>query len=57
MIKISKKFPNFSLTGVISNNINKAFIKVDEKSYLNKWLVIFFWPKDFTLRFHFCLLY
>nr|WP_304985454.1 redoxin domain-containing protein [Coxiella-like endosymbiont] len=26
----------------------KIFIKVNEKSYPNKSLVIFFWPKDFT---------
>ena len=48
MIKIGEKFPRFSLTGIISNDINKAFTKINEKSYPNKWLVIFFWPKDFT---------
>lgn len=48
MINIGEKFPRFSLTGVVSNNINKAFTEINEKSYPTKWLVIFFWPKDFT---------
>ncbi|MFV9989086.1 MAG: peroxiredoxin [Coxiella endosymbiont of Dermacentor nuttalli] len=48
MIKIGGRFPRFSLTGVISNDINRAFTQIDEKNYPNKWLVVFFWPKDFT---------
>lgn len=48
MIKISEKIPPFSLTGVISNDVNTAFTTITEKSYPEKWLVLFFWPKDFT---------
>ncbi|AAO90974.1 peroxiredoxin [Coxiella burnetii] len=48
MIKIGEQFPSFSLKAVISNDVNKAFTEINEKSYANKWLVLFFWPKDFT---------
>ncbi|MDE3400094.1 MAG: peroxiredoxin [Coxiella burnetii] len=48
MIKIGEQFPSFSLKAVISNDVNKAFTEINEKSYTNKWLVLFFWPKDFT---------
>ncbi len=48
MIGIGKKFPEFSLQGVVSNDINTAFKKIDQKTYKGKWLVVFFWPKDFT---------
>lgn len=48
MLTIGNPFPNFKLKGVISNNIQDAFIDIDDKSSHNKWRVFFFWPKDFT---------
>lgn len=48
MIKIGEKFPRFSLTGVVGNDLNSAFQTFTEASYPGKWLVVFFWPKDFT---------
>jgi len=48
MLGIGKKFPSFKLTGVVSNDLNSAFKDIDNQAYAGKWLVVFFWPKDFT---------
>ena len=48
MLGIGQKFPDYSLTGVGSNDPQSAFKTVDSGSYRGKWRVLFFWPKDFT---------
>ena len=48
MLGIGQKFPRFSLTGVVSNDLDKAFQPFDQDSNKGKWKVVFFWPKDFT---------
>ena len=48
MLGIGQKFPEFSLTGVVSNDINGAFRPFDNNSAKGKWQIVFFWPKDFT---------
>jgi len=48
MLGIGSKFPGFKLTGVVNNDINTAFRDFDNQSFKDKWLVVFFWPKDFT---------
>ena len=48
MLGIGRKFPEFKLTGVVSNDMQKAFQDVTNDTYAGKWLVVFFWPKDFT---------
>lgn len=48
MIKIGARFPLFSVTGVVSNDIATAFQPIDNQTYAGKWLVVFSWPKDFT---------
>jgi lipoyl-dependent peroxiredoxin subunit C len=48
MLGIGQKFPQFSLTGVVSNDMDTAFKPFDPSSFAGKWLVVFFWPKDFT---------
>ena len=48
MLTIGQRFPEFSLTGVVSNDAASAFETFDAQSYPDKWLVVFFWPKDFT---------
>lgn len=48
MLGIGQKFPQFSLTGVVSNDLANAFQPFDQQSHSGKWKVIFFWPKDFT---------
>ena len=48
MLGIGKKFPQYSLTGVVSNDQAKAFQQFDAETHKGKWRVVFFWPKDFT---------
>ena len=48
MSGIGQRFPQFSLTGVVSNDMDKAFQPFTQDSFPGKWKVVFFWPKDFT---------
>jgi alkyl hydroperoxide reductase subunit AhpC len=48
MLTVGAKFPSFNLKATVSNDVKTAFIDVSDKSYKGKWLVVFFWPKDFT---------
>ena len=48
MLGIGSRFPQFKLTGVVNNDVNTAFRDFDNGSFRDKWLVVFFWPKDFT---------
>ena len=48
MLGIGQRFPEFSLTGVVSNHLDTAFQPFDQNSFEGKWRVVFFWPKDFT---------
>ncbi len=48
MKSVGDKFPEFSLSATVSSDIKTAFQTIADKSYAGKWLVVFFWPKDFT---------
>ncbi len=53
MLGVGEKFPEFnvkatSLAKLADINIDNVFIDVDNKTYSGKWLVVFFYPKDFT---------
>lgn len=48
MLGVGQKFPDFKLKATVSNELPKAFTEVTHKTYPEKWLVVFFWPKDFT---------
>ena len=48
MLGVGDKFPPFRLKAVVSNNLKDAFTDVSAKTYAGRWLVVFFWPKDFT---------
>lgn len=48
MIGIGQKFPQFNLKAAVTNDVKDAFTDVDNNTYKGKWLVVFFWPKDFT---------
>ena len=48
MLSIKDKFPQFAGKAVVNNDINEAFIDLNNDSYKGKWLVAFAWPKDFT---------
>jgi lipoyl-dependent peroxiredoxin subunit C len=48
MSGVGQRFPQFSLTGVVSNDVNHAFQSFTQDSFPGKWRVVFFWPKDFN---------
>lgn len=48
MLTVGDKFPDFSVTAVVSRDPEDAFVTLTRHSYPSKWLVMFFWPKDFT---------
>jgi lipoyl-dependent peroxiredoxin subunit C len=48
MLRVGDKLPEFKLTATVDIDINKAFTEISHTSYPGKWLVLFFWPKDFT---------
>ena len=45
MLTVGDKFPEFSLAAV---DVNKSFQTVTDASYPGRWLVLFYWPMDFT---------
>ncbi len=48
MLTIGNKFPEFNMQATVSNDVDSAFIDVDSNTYAGKWLLVFFYPKDFT---------
>jgi len=48
MKTIGDRLPSFDLNSVVSLESGKEFKQLTEKSYEGKWLVLFFWPMDFT---------
>lgn len=48
MLTIGDQFPAFDLQSVVSTDAKTAFQRINNKTYAGKWLVVFFWPKDFT---------
>ena len=48
MLGIGQKFPAFSAKATVSNDVKTAFTDLAHDTHKGKWLVVFFWPKDFT---------
>lgn len=53
MLGVGEKFPEFNVKATSPAklddiNIDNVFIDVTQESYPGKWLVVFFYPKDFT---------
>lgn len=48
MLTVGKQFPKFNLKATVGNDVATAFTEVSDTSHPGKWLVVFFWPKDFT---------
>lgn len=48
MLTVGDKFPQFSLKATVSEDLDTAFDTITNDRYEGKWLVVFFWPKDFT---------
>lgn len=48
MLSVGEKFPQFKLKATVSNDLNSAFVDINNQTYAGKWLCVFFYPKDFT---------
>src|SRR5262249_49503064 len=48
MLTVGNQFPAFNLKATVSEDLDTAFETIGSDSYPGKWLVVFFWPKDFT---------
>jgi alkyl hydroperoxide reductase subunit AhpC len=48
MSGVGGRFPQFALTGVVSNDAQSAFQSFTHDSFAGRWKVLFFWPKDLT---------
>ena len=48
MLSVGKKLPPFQLKAVLTNDAKTAFVDINQDTYKGKWLVLFFYPKDFT---------
>lgn len=48
MKTIGDKFPEFDLQAVVSLEKGHEFKTLTHESHPGKWLVVFFWPMDFT---------
>lgn len=48
MLSVGDKLPDFKLQAAVSLEKGKEFKELTNKSYTGKWLVLFFWPMDFT---------
>jgi len=48
MLTVGDRFPHFRLKAVVADEAGRAFCEVAHDSHPGKWLVVFFWPKDFT---------
>lgn len=48
MLTVGEKFPQFKVKATVSNDLGTAFVDIDNNTYKGKWLVVFFYPKDFT---------
>lgn len=46
MLTVGDAFPQFKLSAAVDDGLD--FPEISNSSYKKKWLVVFFWPKDFT---------
>lgn len=48
LLSVGQKFPAFEKKAVVSLEKGKEFETITNSIHTDKWLVIYFWPKDFT---------
>ena len=48
MLTIGDKLPQFSVNACVSLDSGKEFSQITNTTYKDQWLVLFFWPLDFT---------
>jgi alkyl hydroperoxide reductase subunit AhpC len=48
MLTVGDRLPTFELQAVVSREPGLEFSTITEHSFPGRWLVVFFWPMDFT---------
>ena len=48
MLGVGQQFPQFDMLATVSTDVNHAFKQVTNATFKGRWLIVFFWPKDFT---------
>ncbi len=48
MLTVGDRLPGFKLQSVVSLEAGKEFTEITDSSFSGRWLVLFFWPMDFT---------
>lgn len=48
MLSVGKPFPDFNLKAVMGTDLKEGFKEINNGTYKGKWMVAFFYPKDFT---------
>lgn len=48
MLTIGDRIPDIPLNSTVSRDPGSAFLRVSPADYRGRWLVLFFWPMDFT---------
>lgn len=49
MLTVGNNFPDFKLKATVAiDSLDTAFADIDNATYKDKWLCVFFYPKDFT---------
>ncbi len=48
MLTVGDRFPPFDLKAAVSSEAHTAFPSISNADLGGDWLVVFFWPKDFT---------
>jgi len=48
MLTVGDRFPDFELQGVVGLEKGQEFRAVTRADFPGKWLVVFYWPMDFT---------
>ncbi|MGC4063203.1 MAG: peroxiredoxin [Polyangiaceae bacterium] len=49
MLSVGDRLPAFNLAAVVSREKGNEFARVSNRDFPGKWLVLFFWPMDFTM--------
>ena len=48
LLSIGSAFPAFKKKATVSSEFAKEFAEISNETYKGKWMVMFWWPKDFT---------
>ncbi len=48
MLGLGQPLPPFDLAATVSSEFDNAFTRITHQDYAGKWLILFFWPRDFS---------